>query len=57
MNVKVPNTATNSTIAISSPSASGSPSTANFVTHSTTLTLPTGHHTQTDPVVNRTDMI
>ena len=54
MNAKVPSTATKSTLAILSPSASGSQSTSKFVTCSTTLTLPTGCHTPTNPVVNRT---
>ena len=40
MNAKVPNTATNSTIAILSPSASGSQSTLKFFAPSTTLTSP-----------------
>ena len=59
MNAKVLNTATNSTIAILSPAASGSPSTSKFITHSTTLRQPTGHCTQTNPVIDRTghDMV
>ena len=47
-NTKVPSTATNSTIPISSQCASGSPSTSKFVTLSTTVTLPTGHPTGTN---------
>ena len=53
MNAIVSKTFTKSTDAILSPSASGSPSTSKFVTCSTTLTLPTGDHTQTNPVINR----
>ena len=53
-NAKVPSTATNSTIAISSPCVSGSPSTSKFVALSTTVTLPTGHPTETNPVVDTT---
>ena len=54
LNAKVLNTATHSTIAILSPCASGSPSTSKFVACSTTLTLPSGHPTQTNPVIDRT---
>ena len=52
MNPKVPKTFTQSTDATLSPSASGSPSTSKFVTCSTTLT---GHPTQTNPIINRTE--
>ena len=48
LNAKVLSTDTNSTIAISSPS------TSEFVACSTTVALPTGHPTQTNPVVDRT---
>ena len=54
LNAKIPRTATNSTIPILSPYASGSPSTSKFVACSTTVTLPIGHPTQTNPVVDRT---
>ena len=53
-NSKIPSTATNSTIPISSPCAAGSPSTSKFVALSTTVTLPTGHPMETNPVVNTT---
>ena len=51
-NSKVQNTSTNSTIPFSSLCTSESPSTYKFVTLSTTVTLPKGHPTETNPAVD-----